>query len=48
MKIIIDLEKKIIEIIEDDKIYSREWVYPDGTITTGSYLDWRFPILTVT
>ena len=48
MKIIIDLEKKIIEIIEDDKIYSREWVYPDDTITTGSYPAWGYPILTVT
>ena len=50
MKIIIDMDKKTIEIIEDKYIYDREWHFPEHpTIpeypTTPDYphTDWKFP-----
>ena len=46
MKIIIDIDKKTIEIIEDDNIYEREWIYPEYTPPTWTYPDWKYPVIT--
>ena len=44
MKIIIDIDKKTIEIIEDKYIYNREWHVPEYP-TTADYprTDWEYP-----
>jgi len=45
MKIIIDIDKRMVIVEEDENTWDREWVYPNTPDTT-SPVPWTYPLIT--